>query len=273
MLAISNSELVSARERRVPPRSPRKVLLRLLLLTTLVGFGFNFSAWGGESDAKPASFATRAREIFAAAQKRFLAEPTNAVAAWEFARACFDRAEYATNDTERVAIAEQGIAACRKLIAHDARSAPAHYYLGMNLGQVARTKTLGALRIVDEMEREFKAVRGLDEQFDFAGADRNLGLLYFEAPAFASVGNRSKARQHLQRAAELSPDFPENRLNLVEVYVKWGDDKGAKRELAALESLLPKARTNLAGEAWAASWSDWDARLKRVRKTIQERAK
>lgn len=202
-----------------------------------------------------------------------MAEPTNAVAAWEFARACFDRAEYATNDTERVAIAEQGIAACRQLIARDAKSAPAHYYLGMNLGQVARTKTLGALRIVDEMEREFKAGRQWDEHFDFAGADRNLGLLYFEAPAFASVGNRSKARQHLQRAAELSPDFPENRLNLIEVYLKWADDKGAKRELAALEKLWPKAQTDFTGEAWTASWSDWETRLKRVRKTIAERGK
>jgi tetratricopeptide (TPR) repeat protein len=238
-----------------------------------VGIGFNFSACGGEGDGKQAGFAARTREIFVAAQKHLQAEPTNAVAGWEFARACFDRAEYATNDTERVAIAEQGIAACRQVIARDAGSAPAHYYLGMNLGQVARTKTLGALRIVDQMEREFKAARGLDERFDFAGADRNLGLLYFEAPAFASVGNRSKARQHLQRAAELSPDFPENRLNLAEVYLKWADDKGAKRELAALDSLLPKARTNLTGEAWAASWSDWDARLKRVRKTIQERGK
>lgn len=272
MLAISNSEPVWPGERWARRLLSPKVLLHLLFLTTLAGLGFDFSACGGESDAK-AAFAARARDIFVTAQKRFLAEPTNAVAAWEFGRACFDRAEYATNDTERVTIAEQGIAACRKLLARDARSAPAHYYLGMNLGQVARTKTLGALRIVDEMEREFKAVRGLDEHFDYAGADRNLGLLYFEAPAFASVGNRTKARQHLQRAAEVSPDFPENRLNLVEVYLKWSDSKGAKRELAALDKLWPKAQTNLTGEAWAASWADWEARLKRARKTMAERGK
>ena len=228
---------------------------------------------GGEAEVKPASFAVRAREIFAAAQKRHLAEPTNAVAAWEFARACFDRAEYATNDTERVIIADQGIAACRRLVARQTGSAPAHYYLGMNLGQLARTKTLGALRIVNEMEREFKVTRQLDERFDFAGADRNLGLLYFEAPAFASVGSRSKARQHLQRAVELAPDFPENRLNLMEACLKWADYNGATRELKALEKLWPKARTNFTGEAWAGSWSDWETRLKRARKTSEERAK
>jgi tetratricopeptide (TPR) repeat protein len=273
MLAIFNCGSLRPRKPRVSLRASRKVLLHLLFLTTLVGFGFNFSAWGGESDAKQASFSVRARGGFAAAQKRHLAEPTNTVAAWEFARACFDRAEYATNDTERVIIADQGITACRQVLARQTGSAPAHYYLGMNLGQLARTKTLGALRIVDEMEREFKAARQLDEQLDFAGADRNLGLLYFEAPAFASVGSRSKARQHLQRAAELAPDFPENRLNLAEAYLKWADNNGVTRELKALEKLWPKAHTDFTGEAWAASWSDWEARLKRARKTIEEHAK
>src|SRR6266508_2368456 len=174
MLALSNCESLWPRLPRVLLRVWRNVLLHLLFLTTLVGFGFNFSARGGESDAKQASFVVRAREVFAAAQKRHLAEPTNAVAAWEFARACFDRAEYATNDTERVIIADQGIAACRRLLARQTGSAPAHYYLGMNLGQLARTKTLGALRIVNEMETEFKAARTRDGQFDHAGPDRNL---------------------------------------------------------------------------------------------------
>ena len=273
MLAISNCRSLRPRIPRVSLRVSRKVLLRLFYVTTLTGFGFSNSVCGGEAEVKPASFAARAREIFAGAQKRRLAEPTNAVAAWEFARACFDSAEYATNDTERVIIADQGIAACRRLLAHQTGSAPAHYYLGMNLGQLARTKTLGALRIVGEMEREFKAARELDEHFDSAGADRNLGLLYFEAPAFASVGSRTKARQHLQRAVELAPDFPENRLNLMEAYLKWADNNGATHELKVLEKLWPKAQTNFTGEAWAASWSDWEVRLKRARKTIKESAK
>jgi tetratricopeptide (TPR) repeat protein len=208
-----------------------------------------------------------------AAQKRFLADPTNAVAALEFARACFDRAEYPTNDTQRANLAEQGIAVCRQLLARQTKSAPTHYYLGMNLGQLARTKKLSALRIVDEMEREFKAARQMDEHLDFAGPDRNLGLLYFEAPAFASVGSRSKARHHLQRAVELAPDYPENRLNLAEAYLKWGDNKGATRELMALEKLWPITKTNLTGEDWAGSWYSWERKLKWTRKTIEDRAK
>ena len=246
---------------------------RITLALTLLGLNpFSLVAWAGDSDAAITRFATHSQERFAAAQRRLQAEPTNAVAAWEFGRASFDRAEYATNDTERAALAEKGIAACRKVLASDPRSAPAHYYLSMNLGQLARTKILGALRIVDEMEREFKAARVLDEQFDFAGPDRFLGQLYLQAPPIASVGDRTKAKKHLERAVELSPDYPENRLNLAEAYWGWSDQNW-RRELQALEKLWPQARTNFAGQVCEASWADWQKRLDRLRRNAGEPVK
>ena len=53
----------------------------------------------------------------------------------------------------------------------------------------------------------------LDPNYDLAGADRALGLLYYEAPGWPlSVGNKNKARQHLQRAVKLAPTYPENQL-------------------------------------------------------------
>ena len=205
------------------------------------------------------------------AQTLYRTSSTNAEAAWQFARACFDWAEFATNDTQRAEIAEQGIAACRRLVAREPKSPAAHYYLAMNLGQLARTKRLGALKIVGELEREFKAARDLDEQFDRAGPDRCLGLLYLDAPGWpASVGSHSKARKHLQRAVELAPDHPENRLNLIEACARWGDWNGAHRELKALDALWPAARTNFTGEVWAMNWADWEERLKGVRKRIED---
>ena len=75
----------------------------------------------------------------------------------------------------------------------------------MNVGQLADTKrNLSGLRMVKDMEREFLAAQSLDARFDFAGPDRNLGLLYEEAPVIVSVGSRSKSRQHLEKAAELA---------------------------------------------------------------------
>jgi hypothetical protein len=144
----------------------------------------------------------------------------------------------------------------------------------MNLGKLADTKrNLSAFKIVKEMEREFQAVRDLDNQFDFAGADRNLGLLYEQAPAVISVGSRSKARQHLLRAAALSADYPENRLNLAEAALRWRDLKTAQRELAALEDLWSSAREKFAGVAWEASWADWNSRLEQLRIKAKQLAK
>lgn len=219
------------------------------------------------------ALATAARKEFNAAQARYKAAPESTEAAWQLGRACFDLAEFATRNGERAELAEQGIAACRTALARASNSAPLHQYLGMNLGQLARTKILGALKLVSQMEREFTLARGLDEHLDYAGPDRSLGLLYRDAPAIGSIGSRSKAREHLQRAAELAPDYPENRLNLVESYSKWGDNDAARRELKALEESLPVARSRFSGPAWAASWADWEPRLAAAKSKLEDPAK
>jgi hypothetical protein len=177
-------------------------------------------------------------------------------------------AEFATNRTERARLAEQGIAACEQAVGKATNAAAAHYYLGMNLGQLARTRGLSALKLVGRMEREFKVARGLDEQFDYAGPDRNLGYLYLDAPSIGSIGDRSKAHQHLDRATVLSPDFPENRLALAEALLKWNDREAARRELKLLEEALPAAQVKFGGLAWASNWTDWNGRLHQLRKKL-----
>jgi len=214
--------------------------------------------------------AARAKRVYCEADARFKKEPKNVEAAWQFGRACFDAAEFSTNSTERAQIAEQGIAACKQALAQNRDLAVAHYYLGMNVGELAQTRGLGALKLVDQMEREFESARTLDESLDYAGPDRNLGMLYRDAPAWISVGSKSKARKHLIHAVELAPNYPDNRLNLAEGYAKWSDRAGVRREYKALEELWPKARTNLVGAAWSSSWIDWEQRLKELKKKVEE---
>ena len=223
-----------------------------------------------EGLAAPGDPAVRAKTAFLETQKRHGGEPRNAEAAWQFARACFDLAGFATNNSQRAEIAEKGISACRESIRRESNSAPAHYYLGMNLGQLAQTRGIGALKIVTEMEREFTTSKELDPSFDYAGPDRNLGLLYREAPSFASIGSRTLARKHLQRAVEMAPGYPENRLNLLETFSGWNDRNGVRRELKALDEEWPRAHTHFSGPDWAASWADWEARLLKVRKKFEE---
>jgi hypothetical protein len=212
-----------------------------------------------------------ARSEFQRAQIQFLSDANNPTNAWQFARAAFDFAEFATNDTERATLANQGIVACRTLVAREPEIAAGHYYLAMNLGQLARTKFLGALALVKEMEPEFKTAGDLDAQLDHAGPERNLGLLYRDAPGWpASIGNPSKAQSLLKQAVKLAPDYPENYLHLIESYLKWNEPDGAKKELRALDAIWPAARTNLTGEKWEQSWDNWSMRRDAMHKQLDE---
>jgi hypothetical protein len=217
-----------------------------------------------------AVFAARVELAYRHAQIQFQAHPDNSSNAWLFARATYDFADFAKTDSARANLANQGIAAARQLILREPKNATAHYYLAMNLGQLARTELLGALSLVKEMEREFKIAVSLDEKLDFAGPDRNLGLLYLQAPSFGSIGNDRKARSFLERAAKLAPEFPENHLNLIEAFLQWHEPGHARTELAALDKMWSKAQTNFAGQSWEVDWDDWTARRAAAQKKLDE---
>jgi hypothetical protein len=210
-----------------------------------------------------------AKKEFERTQNQFRSDKNNSTNAWQFARAAFDFANFSTNDTERAALANQGIAACRPLVARQPKLAAGHYYLAMNLGQLARTELIGALALVKEMEPEFLTAGKLDPQFDHAGPERNLGLLYRDAPGWpVSIGNPSKAQSLLKQTVKLAPDFPENYLHVIESYLKWNEFADAKKELRALDFIWPVARTNLIGDKWVQSWDNWSTRRDVARKQL-----
>jgi hypothetical protein len=241
------------------------LLLAIVSLMRVSGFG---AEEGSKADCE-----AKARREYWRAKAAHTKDLKDVKAGWKFACACFDVGEFATNSDERAEVAEQGIATCRELIKGDPNLAPAHYYLGMNLGQLARTRGLSALKLVSEMETEFKKAKDLDEKMDHSGPSRNLGLLYRDAPHVASVGSRSKAKTFLQKAAEVAPDFPENRLNLIESYLQWNDRNGAKRELKALDELWAGAQKAFSGPEWACSWTDWKMRFEKLKKKMEEPSK
>lgn len=244
------------------------ILLAFILAGSDGGLPGLLPAQGVETD--PLALANRSYQTTKA---QLRSRPNDDEAGWQFGRACFDLADVATNSDMRADIASQGIAACEKVLARSSNSVGAHYYLGMDQCQLARTRGLSAFKLIKSIQREFTTCLDLDEKFDFAGPDRNLGLLYRDAPAIASIGSRSRARQHLQRAAELAPEYPENGLNLTESCLDWSDRNGARRALKALEEAWPKARARLTGPDWSASWKDWEARLAKVKKKVEDPAR
>ena len=244
----------------------RSWIFRCLIgLVAALGFMTEREVFAAETPAVPPRFVERAQRLYLQARERHARQPGDRETGVRLAKACFDRAEFATNDTERAALAVEGINVCRQVIERDPASAAAHLFLGLNLGQLARTKTLGALRLVGEMESEFKRAIELEPSVEYAGPDRYLGQLYQAAPGWpTSIGSRSRARQHLSRACELSPDYPDNRLTLLEALMEWNDRRNFPKEARRYVELLPVSRGKYAGEPWEAAWADWDQRWQKL---------
>ncbi len=220
---------------------------------------FTMAAGLRAADA-PNVFLTRAEAALQAAQKDFLGDRNNSTNALQFARACFDVGEIATNATQRADVSRRGIAACQSLLVREPKSAPGHYCLALNLGELADAEapSLAAYKLVHEIEQELLTAAQLDQLYDHAGAARCLGLLYRDAPGWPlSIGSKHKAREWLARAAALAPDYPENFINLAEAHLRWHQADEAAATLKKLDALWPIARTNLVGVAWEKSWSDW----------------
>ena len=188
---------------------------------------------------------------------------------WKFAKACFDRAEFCSAKAERASLAEMGIGAAQEVLRRETNNGPAHFYLAMNLGQLARTRTLTALGLVSDMEKHFLRAIALQPGFDHASPERSLGMLYRDAPGWpASVGNRTKARKYLERAVDLDLAFPENLLTLVESEIIWEEYKKAQSRLFGLDLRLKVAEVELTGPAWASTWLDWKQRAEVARKHL-----
>src|SRR5882762_8687327 len=151
---------------------PKSASLRPIFLPALI-FLSAMAVFGGTNTNK--IFAARAEKEFHRTQTLFQSDKKNSTNAWQFARACFDFADFSTNETRRADIAKLGIAACQQFIAREPKSAPAHYYLAMDYGQLAEAEapSIAAYKLIKEIEQEFKITATLDERFDLGGPARN----------------------------------------------------------------------------------------------------
>lgn len=253
-------------------RSSRSGRGLCFLLTILLGILGASSSFADVDSEIMTNAGARAALIYRQALARYTNATENLEAAWRFARACFDYAEFARTGEDRERLGTEGAAAARKAISINPTNGAGHYYLGMNLGQIARTKTVAALKLVIEMESEFLKAREYDEKLDFGGPDRSLGLLYLDAPGWPiSIGNRLKALEHLNRALELGPEFPENHLCVMEAFVQWEDFSKVGPQLAKLMKLWPDAVKRFTGDEYASTWVDWTNRLAAIQSKMKDK--
>jgi tetratricopeptide (TPR) repeat protein len=221
----------------------------------------SFPARGAET----IDFLAQAKAAYEAAAQAKATNASSLSACIDLARTAFDYADRAPNDELRETIAHAGIAAGKAGIAIQADSVGAHYYLALNIGQLARTKMLSALGLLTDMEGELKTALRLDPKFDYAGANRTLGVLYLEAPGWpVSIGSKSNARANLTQALALAPEYPDNHLSLMEACVKWREPNMLTERIAVYEAMLPAAKTNFTGADWNDEWADWARRFEKI---------
>lgn len=211
----------------------------------------------------------RAEQIYLQSRIRYEQDRSQLQNAWQFGQACFELGDIVPSNARRAKLATEGLDTCQAALERDPKLAAAQYYYALNLGQLARTKSIGALKLVSQMENALKQSIRLDPQVDFAGPHRSLGLLYRDAPGWpVSVGSRKKAREHLQRAVEIRGDFPENWLTLLESYAQWGDKRSLEPEIKKVDEILAAARNKYSGPEWAVPWQDWERRWQALLKRI-----
>ncbi len=205
----------------------------------------------------------------AEARSELAAAPTNLVHLVNLTRLAFEATKSATNTGAKAKLAEEGITAAQTGLQLHPQAAGLEYYLGLNLGQLASTRGMSALKLVREMETHLLTARALEPGIGDAGPDRSLGYLYLNAPGWPlSVGSNDKARRHFEQALKLAPHRPEHPLAFAEACLRWKKRDEARRHLAAAEATLPKARELYPAPDWTADWADWNSRLAVLREKL-----
>src|SRR5580704_8155518 len=114
---------------------------RGFLLLCLAGVCAALTA-SASPDPAPTPSQIAADKAYYAAKARYQTNINDNTVALALASACFDRADLSNKDSIRASMAHEGIDVCRKWLQRAPNQAAAHYYLGMNLAQLARTKML-----------------------------------------------------------------------------------------------------------------------------------
>jgi tetratricopeptide (TPR) repeat protein len=128
---------------------------------------------------------------------------------------------------------EHGVNFGKEAVTLNPRAIYGNYWYASNVGSLGLCRgMMASLASVDPMKKSYEIVLKENEKFFFAGPHRALGRLYHMAPGWPiSVGNKTKALHHLEKAVEIAPEFFNNRLYLAELYIDIGNREKAKKEL------------------------------------------
>ena len=186
-----------------------------------------------------------------AVDKGLLKAPRSYELLWRGARACAWLTEEFTDKQRRASYAQKGIDLAKRAVEVDPKRVEGQYYLGINIGQSATTKTVGAYMMVPRVVKAGTAAMKIDEKYDHAGPSRLVGTVYAKAPPWpASIGDLDEGLQHLAHAVQLAPDYPQNHLH-------YGDALLSDNKLAEAEAEYKLVLAAPMQPAWAHRAERW----------------
>ncbi len=171
----------------------------------------------------------KARQAAQAYAQALSADPKSEQAAWKLARTYYWIGKHSPED-QKLDIFQKGVDAAKKAIAINPKSAPGHFWLGVNYGVYGSAKgIMESLSLVDPIKKEMAAVIALDPDFEAGGPYRVLGRLYFKLPGLFG-GDNDEAIKNLKIAVQKGPKRYLNHIYLAEVYYDE-DEPGKAKEL------------------------------------------
>jgi tetratricopeptide (TPR) repeat protein len=145
-----------------------------------------------------------------------------------------------TDGATRLADAKRGRTLAEAALKTYPESGGAHYLAAYLTALEAQNDRVRGLSLVPIIEREALAAAEFNPKVDHGGPDRMLGELYLRAPGLPmSVGDPAKAVVHYRRARDQDPNYPENRLGLIEALMAEDELKEACDELGEFLTEMP----------------------------------
>lgn len=180
------------------------------------------------------------------------------------ARLALHLAERSPDESDKEALANEGVTLAERALAHGGnKDGAVHYYLAANLGLAIHDHPLQAADNLSRLEQELNTAVGLNPSVDDGGPLRLLGMLYLKAPPWPTgIGDGDKALEYLKKATDGYPEHPLNHLFYGQAL--WEVDE----KLTPATKALAVGRDKLKQGKWGYNKAIWTKEFEEVDQEI-----
>ncbi len=157
---------------------------------------------------------------------------------WRGSRAGSWAARRVPEEARKARFAESAVKLANAAVVADPGRPEGHYYHAIAAGLLASADHGYGLDAMKIMMEDASRLVHIDERWNYAAAHRLLGNFYHKSPGPPiGKGSNRKAREHLDRAVQLSPEYPGNWISLIELDVDDEDIERGRANLARFHGL------------------------------------